>query len=71
MHYIISFRILPAMEKVPNESVEEFSDRVRETLAATLNVKLSDYSYEDKEKYVKQIEAEAKQKRGKFLFILQ
>lgn len=61
---IFKIKILPAMEKVPNESVEEFSDRVRESLAATLNVKLSDYSYEDKEKYVEQIEAEAKQKRA-------
>jgi hypothetical protein len=58
------------MEKVPNESVEEFSDRVRETLAATLNVKLSDYSYEDKEKYVKQIEAEAKQSNIDIVIII-
>lgn len=60
---IFKIRVLPAMEKDPKESVEDFSDRVRQKLASSLNIRLSDLSYEDKERFIKRLENESRQKR--------
>ncbi|XP_052098638.1 lipid droplet-regulating VLDL assembly factor AUP1-like [Mytilus californianus] len=61
---IFKIKILPAMEKSADESVEEFADRVREKLSSTLNVRMTDYTFEDKEKYIKQLDSESKQKKA-------
>lgn len=43
-----------------DESVEDFAKRVREVIGTTLKVNLTNYTVEDKEKYIKQLENEKK-----------
>ncbi|XP_062607747.1 lipid droplet-regulating VLDL assembly factor AUP1-like, partial [Saccostrea cucullata] len=60
---IYKVKLLPEEECGEGESVEEFSERVRKSLAESLDIPLTEYTWSDKQDFIKRLEEEEARKR--------